>query len=218
MINTNISWCEKEYLHKCDQRSWWSPKMKLKVQAYDCNQKRLQQQQTRHNKTPTECERKPKINCKVSKQQNENDFKKVSRNYWLLDQIFQRKNNFYCSILKIMEWRLNVNEVNQKLNANQRKLYLFFNSFKQMPVRKTLVQYSYRTTKPIYFASRTLTPSKRTTRTSITNTYLLSGHGKVPLLPIWRTFHTADWRKAYSYNLEKASVWCISQETENCYS
>ena len=61
--NTNISPREKECLHKRSQRSRWSPEMRLKVQQYDRDRKRQKQAEpSTQKKTPTEAERKNKLN------------------------------------------------------------------------------------------------------------------------------------------------------------
>ena len=73
MKNTNISPREKECLRKREQRRQWSPEMRLKVQEYDHNRKRVHEEQ---NKTASECARKREKNCKVSLVGNENGFKK----------------------------------------------------------------------------------------------------------------------------------------------
>ena len=66
--NTNISPREKECLRKWEQRRKWSLEMRLKVQEYDRNRKRLQADlcNSISNTTPSEKERNKKIKCKVS--------------------------------------------------------------------------------------------------------------------------------------------------------
>ena len=99
MINANIFPWEKECLRKHVQRSRWSPKMQLKVQEYDRNQKRLQSQQTRQDTTLSVSERKQKIKCKVSIQQNENGFKKSVKKLFTVGLKSPKKKEFriqYC--------------------------------------------------------------------------------------------------------------------------
>ena len=95
--NTNISPWEKECLHKWLQRNNWSPEMRLKVQEYDCNRKRLQAEQANSNSsktTPSEKERKQKIKCKLNLQQNEKGFKTSVKKLFTLGLNSPKKKEF----------------------------------------------------------------------------------------------------------------------------
>ena len=72
--------------------------------------------------------------------------------------------------------------------------------------------------KPVYFVSRTRTPSEKNYQNLKCECMAAIWEmKKVPLLPVWRTLYTTDWPKASSCNLQKASMWCISKDTENCF-
>ena len=94
MMNRNISPREKECMHKQEQRRHWSPEMCLKVQEYNCNRKRQQTEQSKNTTTPPVTDRKQKIKCKVSLQQNEKGFKKSVKKLFTIGLNSPKKKEF----------------------------------------------------------------------------------------------------------------------------